>query len=72
MRSALLGRIEQSLSHRVDGAVASRRDEGLLLSARIGAFYLAYCVAVVVCLIYPRWMDWASVDLSPLRRWIGA
>lgn len=49
-----------------------RREEGILLSASLGAFYLGYCLGVVAYLVRPEWMAWSTIRIPVPARWAGA
>lgn len=48
-----------------------RREEGILLSAAIVVFYLAYGVAVLTYFLNPNWMAWSAVVVPLWIRWSG-
>ena len=53
------------------GTIFQKRAEGLPLSIAIAGFYIAYCLAVLVYLINPQWMNWSVLTLPAYARWSG-
>ena len=54
------------------GEKISRQDEGRMLFLSIRLAGLAWFVGMLLYLIDPRWMAWASVSLPDGIRWAGA
>jgi protein-S-isoprenylcysteine O-methyltransferase Ste14 len=62
--------------HRLQAAKSgeriSRKDEGLLLAVSLRLAGLCLWMGTFAYLINPDWMEWSSVPLPNLPRWLGA